>query len=129
MFDPALNHLLEILKEKTTELLTPYQRSHPITYNHYFSETLQKLRNERHQNDYFKIIKQFFAVSSLETPHYCGRHYDLNRFVTALGQCTEPDMSRFACFEALDCMEVYYKVDLFYFCSAPISLVNPIILL
>ena len=41
IFEPALNRLLEILNEKTTELLTPHQRSHPITHNHYFTETLQ----------------------------------------------------------------------------------------
>lgn len=110
IFKPALDQLLEILNEKTTELLTPHQRSHPITYNHYFTETLQKLRNQRNQDEYTKIIKKFFGVSSLETPHYCGGNHDLCQLVTALVQCTEPDMNRFACSEALDCMEAYYKV-------------------
>ena len=95
-------------------------------YNHYFTETLQKLRNERNQNEYFKIIKQFFGVTSLEASHYCGRNHQL---VAALVQRTEPDMNRFACSEALDCMEAHYKVDpLFY--PAPtsiISLNNPIV--
>ncbi|KAI9778547.1 MAG: hypothetical protein M1816_004023 [Peltula sp. TS41687] len=112
IFEPALNQLLETLNEKTTELLTPHQKSHPITYNHYFTETLQKLRNERNQNEYSKIIKQFFGVSSLETSHHCGRNHDLCQLVTALVQRTEPDMNRFACSEALDCMEAYYKVAL-----------------
>ncbi|KAI9705616.1 MAG: hypothetical protein M1836_006372 [Candelina mexicana] len=112
IFEPALNHLMEILNEKTTELLTPHQRSHPITYNHYFTETLQKLRNERNQKEYSKIIKQFFGVSSLEKSHYCGRSHDLCQLVTALVQRTEPDMNRFACSEALDCMEAYYKAAL-----------------
>lgn len=110
IFEPALNQLLGTLDEKTTELLTPHQRSHPITYNHYFTETLQKLRNERNQDEYSKIVKRFFGVSSLETPHYCGRNHDLCQLVADLVQCTEPDMNRFACSEALDCMEAYYKV-------------------
>ena len=46
IFEPALNQLLGTLDEKTTELLTPHQRSHPITYNHYFTETPQKLLKE-----------------------------------------------------------------------------------
>ena len=112
IFEPALNNLLETLIEKTTELLTPHQKSHPITYNHYFTETLQKLRKERNQDEYSKIIKQFFGVSSLETSHYCDRNHDLYQLVTALVQHTEPDMNRFACSEALDCMEAYYKVVL-----------------
>ncbi|KAL8718683.1 MAG: hypothetical protein Q9181_008170, partial [Wetmoreana brouardii] len=112
IFEPALNHLLEILNEKTNELLRPHQRSHPITYNHYFTETLQKLRSERNQKEYSKIIKQFFGVSSLETSHYCHGNHDLHQLVAALVQRTEPDMNRFACSEALDCMEAYYKVAL-----------------
>jgi hypothetical protein len=40
IFKPTLNQLLETLHEKTTELLTPHQKSHPITYSHYFTETL-----------------------------------------------------------------------------------------
>ena len=110
IFEPALNQLLGTLNEKTTELLTPHQRSHPITYNHYFTENLQKFRNERNQDEYSKIVTRFFDVSSLDTPHYCGGRHDLRQLVTDLVQCTEPDMNRFACSEALDCMEAYYKV-------------------
>lgn len=42
VFEPALNELLGTLNAKTTELLTPHQKSHPITYNHDFTEALQK---------------------------------------------------------------------------------------
>ena len=110
IFEPALNQLLGTLNEKTTELLTPHQRSHPITYNHYFTETLQKLRNERNHDEYSEIVKRFFGVSSLETPYYGGRNHDLCQLVSDLVQYAEPDMNRFACSEALDCMEAYYKV-------------------
>ncbi|KAL9023560.1 MAG: hypothetical protein Q9196_007129 [Gyalolechia fulgens] len=112
IFKPALNQLLENLNEKTTELLTPHQKGHPITYNHYFTETLQKLRNERNRKEYSKIIKQFFAVPTLERSHHCDGQHDLYQLVTALVQRTEPDMNRFASSEALDCMEAYYKVAL-----------------
>ncbi|CAF9942508.1 hypothetical protein IMSHALPRED_003852 [Imshaugia aleurites] len=112
IFEPALNQLLGTLNEKTTELLTPHQRSHPITYNHYFTETLQKLRNERNHDEYSEIVKRFFGVSSLETPYYVDRNHDLCQLVSDLVQYTEPDMNRFACSEALDCMEAYHKVAL-----------------
>lgn len=114
IFEPALNQLLKTLNEKTTELLKPHRKSHPITYNHYFTQTLQKLRDERNRVEYSKIIKQFFNISSLDTPHYCDRHHDLSQLLNALLQRTEPDMNRFACSEALDCMEAYYKVDLLF---------------
>lgn len=110
IFEPALTQLKKTLNEKTTELLVPHQKSHPITYNHYFTETLQKVRNERSKNEYTEILINFFGVSSIETPIYTDQHKDLRQLLTALLQRTEPDMNRFACSEALDCMEAYYKV-------------------
>ncbi|KAE9365772.1 dynamin family protein [Stipitochalara longipes BDJ] len=110
VFEPALKKLLGTLKAKGTELLTPHQRSHPITYNHYFTEALQKVRNERSKDEYTRIIKDFFEASSLDSVHI--GYKDLRPLVTALVQRTEPDINRFACSEALDCMEAYYKVAL-----------------
>ncbi|RPA92075.1 dynamin family protein [Choiromyces venosus 120613-1] len=112
IFKPALNQLLGILNAKTTELLTPHQKSHPITYNHYFTEALQKVRGERSKNEYTRIIQNFFGVVSLDLVHLASQHKDLRPLVAALVQRTEPDMNRFACSEALDCMEAYYKVAL-----------------
>ncbi|RPA92076.1 hypothetical protein L873DRAFT_1750965 [Choiromyces venosus 120613-1] len=111
IFKPTLNQLLEILNAKTTELLTQHQKGHPITYNHYFTEALQKVRGERSKNEYTRIIQDFFGVSSLDSVYF-NKHIDLCPLVTALMQPTEPDMNRFACSEALDCMEAYYKVAL-----------------
>ena len=111
IFEPALNQLLHTLNEKTTELLTPHQRSHPITYNCSFTQSLQKLRKKRSHNDYSQIVKNFFSSSSLEEPRYLEGCYDLGKLVATLEQRTEPDTTRLACSEALDCMEAYYKVD------------------
>ena len=110
IFEPALNSLLQIFKEKTTELLLQHQKGHPITYNHYFTETLQKVRNKRNEDEYTDILRKFFAVSSLDAVDLEDRCIDLKPLVAALVQRVEPDMNRFACSEALDCMEAYYKV-------------------
>jgi len=128
IFEPALNQLLETLNAKTTDLLTPHQKSHPITYNHYFTETLQKVRSERSKNEYSRILKDFFGLSSLEPPTYINQTKDLRPLVTALVQHTEPDMNRFACSEALDCMEAYYKVayPLFHASTSIIPIANPL---
>ena len=111
IFEPELSKLLKSLKEKTAELLNPHQRSHPITYNQDFPEKLQKLRSERNQNEFSKIVQQSFGVSSLQVSHHCNQYHDLRQLVTNLVQRTEPDMNCFACSEALDCMEAYYKVS------------------
>ena len=60
IFEPTLKQLLESVKDKTTELLQPHQKSHPITYNHYFTENLQKLREKRNHDEYSQVIKHFF---------------------------------------------------------------------
>lgn len=112
IFEPDLDQLLETLNAKSTELLTPHQKSHPITYNHYFTETLQKVRNERSKDEYTRIVKDFFRASSLDSV-YLSQNRDLRPLVAALIKRTEPDMNRFACSEALDCMEAYYKVAYF----------------
>ncbi|KAH0565504.1 hypothetical protein GP486_001098 [Trichoglossum hirsutum] len=112
IFEPALDQLLDTLNAKTAELLTPHQKGHPITYNHYFTETYQKVRNERKRNEYSKVIKDFFRVTSLEESAYIQQPTDLQKLLDALTQRTEPDMNNFACSEALDCMEAYYKVAL-----------------
>ncbi|KAL2060887.1 hypothetical protein VTL71DRAFT_8939 [Oculimacula yallundae] len=86
-------------------------KSHPITYNHYFTDTLQKVRNERNKDDFARILQDFFRTSSIDKI-IVNQQLDLGVLLNALVQRTEPDMNRFACSEALDCMEAYYKVAL-----------------
>ncbi|OXV05778.1 hypothetical protein Egran_06454 [Elaphomyces granulatus] len=111
VFQPALNQRMDCLKAKTAELLTPHKTSHPITYNHYFTETLQKVHSKWCEDEYTEIIQNFLEVPSLESV-YLGSYKDFRPLVTALMRRPEPDMNRFACSEALDCMEAYYKVAL-----------------
>ena len=111
IFEPALNQLLETLTTKTAELLAPHQKSHPITYNHYFTDTLQNVRSKRSEKEYTEILKKFFNLSSIESAIYINQTKDLRQLVTALAKRADPDMNYFACSEALDCMEAYYKVS------------------
>lgn len=118
IFEPALNQLLTALNEKTGEILAPHQKSHPITYNHHFTETLQKVRNERSKDNFSKILKNFFHVTSIESGVYVSQQINLSQLLSELVLRTEPDMNRFACSEALNCMEAYYKVFLTYITRA-----------
>jgi len=111
IFEPALNQLLGALNAKVTEMLTPHQKSHPITYNHDFNEALQKVRNERSADEYTRILKSFFSAASLDSVYLNNQYKDLRPLVTVLVKGTELDMKRFACSEVLDCMDAYYKVS------------------
>jgi len=109
IFQPAMKELLSQMRAKTTELLLPHQTGHPITYNHYFTETLQKVRLGRSRKHPEEVLRNFFGVSDLG-PSYLDGHHDLSRLAESLAWNNEPDMNRFAAMEAMDCLDAYYKV-------------------
>lgn len=111
IFEPALKHLLNALKEKTEELLTPLQAGHPITYSQDFVQKLQRLRNERAREECEEIIEKFFEIESLDSVRVKPAK-DLRPLVDALSKRKELDVERSACSEALDCMHAYYEVAL-----------------
>lgn len=107
---PALDRLREVLDQRTTKLLLPHQKGHPITYNHYFTETLQDIRKGRQRDNISQIIQQFFEVNDIDERYHTGRSINLRDLVNSLLGSRETDMTRFASDEALDCMLAYYKV-------------------
>lgn len=107
---PACDSIKREIDNKNRELLMPHQTGHPITYSHYFTETLQKIRAERQEDELAKTLKRFFGVDNLRDP-YCTEHsVNLDQLLKSLLHQSEPDMVRFASIEALDCMLAYYKV-------------------
>ena len=108
VFGPALKVRLDSSMQKTEDLLAPHRKSHPITYNHYFTETLQKIRNKRKEDELVKSLTKYFG----ELGFTSKAHLDIENLKSHLMQDTESDMSDFACSEAVDCMEAYYKVYL-----------------
>ncbi|KAK2811599.1 hypothetical protein FQN50_001941 [Emmonsiellopsis sp. PD_5] len=79
---------------------------HPITYNHYYTENLQKMRQANLQDKIAGRIQNFITSK-------CKNNIDLSD-VTALAASlstqSESDMDDFACAELLDCMQAFYKV-------------------
>lgn len=112
IFYPALDEVLDSLHTGISELLKSHQNGHPITYNHYFTENLQKARNQRSRDACTQVVKSFFGVSTLKRPVTLDYAIDLSELVAALADFTESYMDRFACSEAMDCMQAYYKVYL-----------------
>ncbi|KAL2192898.1 P-loop containing nucleoside triphosphate hydrolase protein [Corynascus similis CBS 632.67] len=111
VIDPAMGKILEEMRAKTTELLSPHRSGHPITYNHYFTEALQKVRGSRqHKTSPAQILRTFFSVSNLEPEQHLSGYYNLSALAESLEECRELNMRRFAANEALDCLNAYYKV-------------------
>ena len=105
---PSMEKLKVELFTKIGELLQPHLAGHPITYNHYLTENVQKMQNARRLHAMEKQLKSFFGIDKLprgETDHY----FDMTALLNAVVQ-TEPDMENFSCSMAIDMMEAYYKV-------------------
>jgi hypothetical protein len=110
LVEPALESIVKDAKRKTADLLAPHKYGHPITYNHYFTETVQQIKRERSRVELTRLIKDVFGVESLGPS---AREYviqDYRPLLNALMERNNPDMNQYACSEALDCMQAYYKV-------------------
>ncbi|WEW59424.1 hypothetical protein PRK78_004896 [Emydomyces testavorans] len=105
---PAMETYAEQLTTKIHEILQPHKKGHPITYNHYFTENIQKIRQEKNRRDMANNLRSFF---NLETTNGCiDPLFEPDKLVDALTQETEYDMDRYAASEAICYMEAYYRV-------------------
>lgn len=111
VIDAVMDRKLSKMNEKLSELLSPYQKGHPITYNHYFTETIQRVKEKRREAEIAHRLQKFLgrketaAVESVKV-----KNAKMPDLLSALASSTEADMDRYACSEILDCMEAYYKV-------------------
>ncbi|KIW23993.1 uncharacterized protein PV07_09733 [Cladophialophora immunda] len=113
---PNLEIIVTKLHQKVEEVLKPHMKGHAITYNHYFTENLQKKRRDAEREEMAEKIRQFFPAldptSELRNRRLYQGSIDTGALLAALLQDTELDMTKFACIEATNAMEAYYKVAL-----------------
>lgn len=112
IIDPAMERYSKQLETKVQEIIRPHQEGHPITYNHYFTQTIQKARQEHAKKDQARRLNAFFQIRPEMGSSFVRAHQGFNTgdLVDALNPPNEADMDRFACSEAVYCMEAYYKV-------------------
>ncbi len=111
ILNPAIDALKGDLEATVASILEPHQRGHPITYNHYFTDNIQKAKAQHRKDSLTRQLDSFFGTDS-ETGHTQVKSFafDVANLLHALDQGTEADMDRYACSEAIDCMQAYYKV-------------------
>ncbi|KAK0261937.1 hypothetical protein LTR35_017791 [Friedmanniomyces endolithicus] len=98
----AIEELRRVLEDK---------RDFPATYNHYYTDNIQKARTQRMQNDLTKSIE--VATRHERMPGCNSGHTSASVDVAAAidhfqGQ-VDLDMQRYSCEEALDCLLSMYK--------------------
>ena len=111
LINPRFDELETTLRSKTAELLDPQRKGHPITYNHYFIDCVQKARERHRQNALKKKLREFFPSKSRNLSGEETHSFNVDALVDSLAAETESDMEKFACSEAIDCMLAYYKVS------------------
>lgn len=105
--DKALAAALQNCKEELRKITADKAR-HPMTYNHYFTTTVQKQRQRKYQ----KVTKYAKDASKIEVYYdkTYHSHYDPVKMEKALTDSIEQDMDKFSSEEALDNQRAYYKV-------------------
>jgi GTPase SAR1 family protein len=107
----------EALQERTEEAIKELAKmiedtkSHPITYNHYYTDTLSKRRRAR---DAKSLKESFDAASSAHETLYNGTSLaavvDTKKAAQNYAEKIERNMIKFSSQEALDCLFSIYKV-------------------
>ena len=112
---PLLSERAREINAKLDEILTPFTRGHPITYNHYFTETIQDIRQKRLERDITERLRKLSPGLSKKFDGSIAEQIDENvkvsDLISALSSRNEADMDKYAASEILLCMEAYYKVS------------------
>ena len=114
--DGALTQALASAKEELQKILTDKAR-HPATYNHYFTTTVQKMRQRKHQY----ITKKASEASEVRVYDHSDtlrKHVDPGKLAEAMNKAIELDMDVFSSQEALDTERAFYKDEMKYFVNA-----------
>ncbi|QIX02444.1 hypothetical protein AMS68_007961 [Peltaster fructicola] len=99
----------EMLDAKITELLHPHLHGHPITYNHYLTDNVQKAQSSRQRKQFERSFMKVLDLTDLKAEHHCHMTTP-SKILDQLQQKTEVNMERYASELAVDYMEAYYKV-------------------
>ena len=112
VINPSMEVLKKGLEDTTATVLEPHQRGHPITYNHYSIDNIQKAKEAQRKIALARKLDRFFGTNIQVGMTYCEtRGFDVKELLDSLTQNTVADMDRYACSEAIECMQAYYKVS------------------
>jgi len=98
------------LNQKISDLLDPHYTGHPITYNHYLTDNVQKAQADRSRRRLEETLKEFIGGEGNISAYDYKLSMNPAKLMSMLAQRTEPDMERYASDLAVDYMQAYYKV-------------------
>jgi hypothetical protein len=108
--NPTMDGIKKGFETRQTRLWI-HLSGHPITYNHYPTDNVQKAQADRRRRQMEQRMKSFF--NSDRIPSGVANHkFDMHSLLDDLATNIEPDMDTYSCSMAVDTMEAYYKVGL-----------------
>ncbi|KAI1869416.1 hypothetical protein JX265_006506 [Neoarthrinium moseri] len=111
LIESAMERLGKELNDKIDGLLEPHKYCHPITYNHYLTDNVQKAQTERFRDSIESALRAAIPninFSNGPQPLLVDPRALLNNIAAE----SEPSMDKYTCQLAVDTMEAYYKVAL-----------------
>ena len=102
----ALEELEHILKDKAC---------HPITYNHYFTDNIQKIQQDRYINHFMSKAQQS-TIHVMAKTFTAGPGFEEKKIIepavleSGFRQIVQHDMVKYAAEQALDAHDAFYKV-------------------
>ncbi|KAI9660454.1 MAG: hypothetical protein M1821_009804 [Bathelium mastoideum] len=114
--EPALEKALAASRVELGKILDDKKR-HPITYNHYYTTTLQMKRNERFKSMMSEVFNTETGWARRgEQVHDTAPHISLAKLQEVIERIIIcQDMDEFSVEQALDSQRAYYKDELKYF--------------
>lgn len=104
-YDGAMQELERIMEDV---------RTYPINYNHYYTDTINKRRQERQKKSLAESIEDATTHTHLDGCHsdHSSASIDVDKVVENHSQAIDPNMENVSCEEALDCLYAIYKVSI-----------------
>ncbi|GAO15862.1 uncharacterized protein UV8b_07746 [Ustilaginoidea virens] len=106
----SLDGLKGDLHAKLQELLRPHLQGHPITYNNYVINIVQKAQAARRHGRLENVLKKVLGRDDLQAGNETS--FDPYQLLKSLEEETDDDMNQHASESAIDYMQAYYKVAL-----------------
>ena len=103
-YDSAIEELGRIVEDN---------KSYPINYNHYYTETINERRQARQKASLAQCIEDATTREKLDGCHstHTSASVDVNRAIEAYSKNIDPNMENISCEEALDCALAIYEVS------------------
>ena len=92
-------------------------KSYPINYNHYYTDTINRRRQERQKRSLSECIDDATSHERLDgcNSNHTSASVDVDQALAKYVQKVDPNMEVVSCEEALDCLCAIYKVSQIYF--------------